>query len=63
MASKVGLSRGAFNNKLNEVLTYRFTDAELNRVCLALIELREALGVVEAADFNDALKILAPKTV
>lgn len=59
MASKVGLSKGAFNNKLNEVASYRFTDAERNRLCLVLIQLRESLGDVESLDFNEALKIIA----
>ena len=58
LASKIGISKGAFNNKLNEVSTYRFSDTELNRLCLVLIELRDTLGAVESADFNDALKII-----
>lgn len=63
LASKIGISKGAFNNKLNEVKTYRFTEAELNALCNVLIHMRDALGVVESADFNDALKMIAKPTV
>ena len=59
LASKVGISKGAFNNKLNEINNYRFTDKELNALCNVLIQLRETLGIVDGADFNEALKIIA----
>lgn len=58
LASKMNMPQGTFNNKLSGTHPTQFRDKELNQLCNILIELREELGVVESADFNEGLKIL-----
>jgi hypothetical protein len=57
------MKQSTFANKLSGNHSASFTEAENNSLCVALIEIRDSLSEVEAADFNDALKILAPKTI
>ena len=58
LASKMGMPKGTFNNKLNPDHSASFTDKELNQLCNILIELRNDLDVIEGADFNEALKLM-----
>ena len=50
------MPKGTFNNKLNPKHSASFRDAEINRLCAILIDLRKELGVVENADFIEAYK-------
>ena len=61
LASKMTMPTGTFNNKLNPNHSASFTDKEVNQLCNILIEFRDDLGIVESADFNDAIKMMSEK--
>lgn len=57
LASKMGMNKGTFANKLNPDHATQFSDKELIQLKTVLIELRNDLGIVDI-DFNDALKAI-----
>lgn len=67
IASKMGISKGYFSNKLNEKkvgnFTYSFTDEELQKLKVILIELRNDLESVDQIEFNAALAMIVKKEV
>jgi len=58
LASKMGMPKGTFNNKLSPSHPTQFSDKELFQLKTILIQLREDLGIIDT-DFNEALKIIA----
>jgi len=51
LASKMGMSKGYFNNKISESQTnYRFTQAEKIRLKEILLEMRDDLSLIENMD-------------
>ena len=63
LASKMGMLRGTFNNKLNPINKTQFTEKEMIQLKQLLIELRTDLEDVVEIEFNDALSIIAKKLV
>lgn len=60
LASKLGMLKGTFNNKLNPEHPTKFTNEELFQLKQVLIELYNDLDCIEQ-DFNEALAIIAGK--
>lgn len=46
LACKMNMPKGTFNNKLNPGHSAYFSNAEINRLCTILIDLREDLRVI-----------------
>ncbi len=63
LASKIGLGRGTFQNKLNPDHSTNFTEDELILLRCALIEMRHDLNTVNEIDFNTAMRLIAKKKV
>ncbi len=63
LASKLGLQKGTFQNKLDPNHNTQFTEDELVLLRLALIELRNDLGYVDGIDFETAMRIISQKKI
>lgn len=63
LASKIGLQKGTFQNKLNPTHPTQFTEDELVLLRCALIELRSDLDSIDEIDFETAMRIIAQKKV
>lgn len=63
LASKIGLEKGTFHNKLNPEHSTKFTDDEMVLLRCALIEMRKDLDTVDEIDFETAMRIIAQKKV
>lgn len=61
LASKMGMSKSFFNNKLMERKPYSFNDEEIERLKNILIELRNDLEKIDQIEFNKALSIIVGK--
>lgn len=63
LAIKMGMSKDAFNKKLNETYGRSLSEDEMSRLSKILLELRDDLesGVTDA--FNDALRLISQKEV
>lgn len=61
MASKIGMPKATFDNKLNENHPAKFTTEELNKLRCVLLELHGELDEATSIDFNDALNIAMGK--
>lgn len=58
LASKMGMPKGTFNNKLNTVHTSTFSNEENIKLIAVLREMTKDIDSVTDIDFNDALKAL-----
>lgn len=63
LASKLGLQKGTFQNKLDPKHNTQFTEDELVLLRCALIELRSDLQDVAEIDFNTAMRLISQKKV
>lgn len=63
LASKLGLKKGTFQNKLDPKHSTKFTDDELVLLRCILIELRHDLENVDDIDFETAMRLIAKKKV
>lgn len=63
LASKIGLERGTFQNKLNPEHSTNFTEDELILLRCALLELRHDLNSIDEIDFETAMRLIAQKKV
>lgn len=63
LASKLGLQKGTFQNKLDPSHSTQFTEDELLLLRSALIELRKDLEGVDEISFDEALRLIAQKKV
>lgn len=63
LAIKMGMSKDAFNKKLNETDGRSLSEDEMSRLSKILLELRDDLEAGEADEFNDALRRIAQKEV
>lgn len=62
LASKMGMPRGTFKNKLSENQTaYSFTEEELNRLMKILRDMADDIQIVAGVTFNKALSIIVNK--
>ncbi len=60
LASKIGMQKSTFNNKLNSSHDSQFSNQELFKLKTVLLELKEDLNIADT-DFNEALKIIVGK--
>ena len=58
LASKIGMPKGTFNNKLNESHASKFSDEENVKLIGVLREMANDIDSVTDIDFNTALSIL-----
>lgn len=58
LASKMGMPKGTFNNKLNPSHTSQFSNAENIKLIGVLREMSKDIDSVTDINFNDALKAL-----
>ena len=63
LASKLGLQRAAFQNKLDPNNSASFTEDEMVLLRCALIELRNDLEAVDEIDFDTAMRIISQKKI
>jgi len=63
LASKIGMPKGTFNNKLNPNHFTKFNDKELESLKVVLIELRNEMEFIDEIGFNEALKIITQKNI
>ena len=63
LASKLGLQKGTFQNKLDPNHNTQFTEDELVLLRLALLEMAKDLESIKQVDFNEALRIIAQKKI
>lgn len=61
LASKLGMNKATFQNKLNPAHDTSFTEDELVLLRCALIELRSDLESVDEIDFETAMRIISQK--
>lgn len=59
LASKIGMPKGTFNNKLSPTHPTKFSRDESCLLRVVLIELRNDLEVIDQIGFNEALEIIA----
>lgn len=58
LASKIGMPKGTFCNKLSPKHPTQFSDAEIIRLKMVLKELQADIEAATDIDFNDALKTI-----
>lgn len=58
LASKMGMPKGTFNNKLNPTHASQFSNEEIIKLIGVLREMAVDIDSVTDIDFNDALKAL-----
>lgn len=63
LASKLGLQKGTFQNKLDPNHNTKFTADELILLRCALIEIRNDLNSIDEISFDEAMKIIAKQKV
>ncbi len=63
LASKLKMSKGTFQNKLDPKHSTQFTDDELVLLRCALIELRTDLNGIDEIDFDTAMRLISQKKV
>lgn len=63
LAIKMGMSKDAFNKKLNETDGRSLSEDEMARLSKILLELRDDLESGETDAFNDALRLISQKEV
>ena len=63
LASKIGMPKGTFNNKLSPTHPTKFSTGESQKLTCVLLELRKDLEVIDEVGFNEALEIIAKQKV
>lgn len=61
LASKMGMPKGTFNNKLSATHESQFSDAEHIKLIGVLREMNKDIDSVTGIDFNQALKAIVKK--
>ena len=61
LASKLGMLKGTFQNKLNPNHPATFTEDELVLLRCVLIEIRHDLESVDEIDFDTAMRLISQK--
>ena len=63
LASKIGMPKGTFNNKLSSKHPTKFCKEESVLLRIVLLELRADLDVSDQIGFNEALALIAKQNV
>lgn len=63
LAEKLGMPKGTLSHCLAGKQYYTFSEVQLEKLKVILIELRNDLDQIDQVDFNEALRIIAQKEV
>ena len=63
LASKLGMLKGTFQNKLNPEHPTQFTEDEMTLLRCALLELKHDLSSIDEIDFETAMRLISQKKV